>query len=246
VNFTRPASIAAGTLFLLATAAVLTADAVRPGLAGPGYLGYLAGHSTRLAVAALCYLAAAGTSVGIAVALYPVLRRVNVALALGSVVFRTIEAVFYTGAVVSLMSILPLARQFEAAAADQRVPLRVLADSLVGQRELATLAGVFAFCFGALLYYVPLYRARLVPRWLSGWGLLAALLLLTACVLALFSGSAVTDRWPLAVPIAVQEIVLAVWLLARGFAESAFPAMAPNGATAPQPKDTPEGAVTPG
>ena len=55
----------------------------------------------------MLYLIAAGSSVGIAIALYPLLRRINPALALGSVVFRTIEGVFYTAAVVSLLS-LPL------------------------------------------------------------------------------------------------------------------------------------------
>jgi Domain of unknown function (DUF4386) len=216
VNSTRGSSIGAGTLFLVATASVLAADALRPALAGTGYLNAMADHPARLAVAALFYLSAAGSSVGIAVALYPVLATVNTALALGSVVFRTIEAAFYTVAVVSLVSILPLARQFTTAPVDQRAPLRLLADSLVSQRDHATLAAVFAFGTGALLYYLPLYRARLVPRWLSGWGVVAILLMLTACVLALFSDSAVTGYWPLALPIAVQEIVLAIWLLTRG------------------------------
>jgi hypothetical protein len=64
-----------------------------------------------VAAAALLYLIAAGTSGGVAIALYPVLKKVNAALALGSVVFRTIEAVFYTVAVVGLLSILPLLRK---------------------------------------------------------------------------------------------------------------------------------------
>jgi hypothetical protein len=224
VSSMRRASIAAGTLFIVATASVVAADAVRPALTGTDYLGVVADHPTRLAVAALLYLAAAGTSVGIAVALYPVLRTVDAALALGSVVFRTIEAVFYTAAVVSLVSILPLARQLTAATADERGLRRVLADSLVSQRDNATLAALFAFSTGALLYYLPLYRARLVPRWLAGWGIVGVLLMLTACVLALFSAGTVTGHWPLVLPIAVQEIVLAIWLLVRGFTGPARPA----------------------
>jgi Domain of unknown function (DUF4386) len=246
VSSMRRTSIAAGTLFLVATASVFTADAFRPALTGTDYLSAVADHPTRLAAAALFYLAAAGTSVGIAVALYPVLRTVNAALALGSVVFRTIEATFYTSAVVSLVSILPLARQFTTATADQRGLLRVLADSLVSQRDHATLAGVFAFITGALLYYLPLYRARLVPRWLSGWGVVAVLLLLTACVLALFSDSTVTGYWPLALPIAVQEIVLAIWLLVRGFTGSALAAAPSDGAPSISRTSAPEGAGTPG
>jgi hypothetical protein len=244
VKSTRSASIAAGTLFLVGIVVVFTADAFRPALTGPDYLSAVAGHSTRLATAALFYLAAAGASVGIAVALYPVTRTVNAALALGSVVFRTIEAAFYTAAVVSLVSILPLARQLTTATADHQAPLRMLADSLVSQRDHATLAGVFAFSTGALLYYLPLYRARLVPRWLSGWGLIAILTMLTACILALFNDTAVTDYWPLALPIALQETVLGIWLLTRGFTGSAL-ATTPNGATSTHRNSTPESARTP-
>jgi hypothetical protein len=84
-------------------------------------------------------------------------------------------------------------------------------------REHSTLVGVFAFTLGALMYYTLLYRARLVPRWLSVWGLAALVLMMTACLLALFSDNPVTGYTFLFLPIAVQEIVLAIWLLVRGF-----------------------------
>jgi hypothetical protein len=67
------------------------------------------------------------------------------------------------------------------------------------------------------MYYFVLYRARIVPRWLSGWGILAALLLLAACLSALFTRSPVTSYTILVLPIAVQEMVFAIWLIAKGF-----------------------------
>jgi hypothetical protein len=158
---------------------------------------------------------------GIAVALYPLLKKINTALALGSVVFRTIEAVFYTAAVVSLLSVLTLGQQLATAPADNRAPIHPIADTLLGMRDHSTLAGVFAFSLGALMYYTLFYRSRLVPRWLSGWGMAAALLMMTACLLALFSNSPVTGYTLLILPIAVQEMVLAVWLLVKGFNPSA-------------------------
>ncbi|OLE24676.1 MAG: hypothetical protein AUG44_18415 [Actinobacteria bacterium 13_1_20CM_3_71_11] len=83
-------------------------------------------------------------------------------------------------------------------------------------RDRSTLAGVFAFCVGALMYYALFYRSRLVPRWLSGWGIAGALLMLIACLLALFSDSPVTGYVVLILPILVQELVLAAWLLIKG------------------------------
>ena len=222
MNSTRRTSIATGALFIVATIAALVAAALEPALTGTDYLTGVANHPNRLAAAALLYLIAAGTSVGIAIALYPLLKKINAALALGSVVFRTIEAVFYTAAVVSLLSILQLA----TAPADNRAPIHAIADSLLSMRDHSTLAGVFAFCVGALMYYTLFYRGRLVPRWLSGWGVAGAVLMMTACLLALFSNSSVTGYTPFILPIAVQEIVLAVWLLVKGFSPSPPPSRA--------------------
>jgi hypothetical protein len=218
VRSARKTSIATGALFVVATVAALAAAGLDPALTGTDYLISVAQHPHRLAAAALLYLIAAGTSAGIAIALYPLLKETNPAVALGSVVFRTIEAVFYTTAVVSLLSILPLARQFATAPAGDRGPLHVLAGSLLSVRDHSTLAGVFAFSIGALLYYDLLYRTRFVPRWLSGWGTAGALLMMVACLSALFSDKPVTGYTLLIVPIAVQELVLAGWLLFNGFA----------------------------
>ena len=217
MNSTRRISIATGALFIVATIAALAASALEPAITGTDYLTRVADHHNQLAAAALLYLIAAVTSVGIAIALYPLLTKINSALAIGSVVFRTIEAVFYTAAVVSLLSILTLGQQLATAPADNRAPIHAIADSFRSMRDHSTLAGVFAFCLGALMYYTLFYRSRLVPRWLSGWGVAGVLLMLTASLLALFSNSPVTGYTLLILPIAVQEIVLAIWLLVKGF-----------------------------
>lgn len=214
---TRKTAIATGSLFIAATITALGADALVPNLTGPDYLTTVADHPHQLAAAALLYLIAAGTSVGIAIALYPLLTKVNAGPALGSVVFRTIEAVFYTVAVVSLLSVLPLAQRLATAPAGSRASINAIAGSLLSMREHSTLAGVFAFSLGALMYYALFYRSRLVPRWLSGWGIAGVLLMMTACLLALFSDNPVTGYVPLILPIFVQELVLAGWLLVKGF-----------------------------
>ena len=218
MNSWRGTSIATGSLFILATIAALAAAALDPSLTGLDDLTAVTDRPDQLAVAALLYLIAAASSVGIAIALYPLLRQINVALALGSVVFRTIEAVFYIVAVVSLTTILPLGRQLAAAPADDRAGIGAIADSLLQMREHSTLVGVFAFILGALMYYILFYRARLVPRWLSVWGVAALALMMTACLLSLFSDNPVTGYTLLFLPIAVQEMVLAGWLLVRGLA----------------------------
>ena len=227
MNSPRRTSIATGGLFIVATIAALAAAAVVPSLTGSDYLTAVADQPDRLAAAALLYLIAAASSVGIAIALYPLLTRINTALAVGSVVFRTIEAVFYTAAVVSLFSIPLLGRQLAAAPVGDQAAIQAIADTLLGMREHSTTVGVIAFTVGALMYYIVFYRARLVPRWLSGWGIAATLLMMTACLVSLFNDSPVTGYILLFLPILVQELVLAGWLLVKGISPSALTWTAP-------------------
>ena len=214
----RRTTLTAGVLFIAATAASLLGTAIEGRvLTGPDYLTQISENMTRLSAGGLLELIAAGTSAGVAISLYPVLRRCSGTLALGAVVFRAMEAVMYTLAAVSMLSLLKVAQPFTQAAGTERALFQAIGDSLLGVREEALLAGVFAFALGALMYYYVFYRSRLVPQWLSGWGIAGVLLMLVACLSALFSRNPVTSYIILVLPIAVQEMVMAVWLIARGF-----------------------------
>ena len=96
---------------------------------------------------------------------------------------------------------------------------------------LGPVGAVLTFGLGASLYYVVFYRSRLVPRWLSGWGLVGTTLVMVSGLLVMFRVAAPlgTTQTVLAVPIAMQEMVLAGWLLTRGF----NPAAVEAGATGP-------------
>ena len=202
---------------LNATGAAPTAPAVMPAITGTDYLAGVASHPLRMAAAGLGTLLAAATSVGIAVALYPLLKRTHAALAIGAVVFRTIEAVFYAAGVVSLLAIGSIAKSVADGSASNASASRSIADALVSFHDHAGSVAVFAFAIGGFLYYVALWRARLLPRWLSGWGVLAAVSMETAVMLSIFLDQPITSYVALAAPIALQEIVMAVWLLVKGF-----------------------------
>ena len=130
----------------------------------------------------------------------------------------------YMAGPVSLLSLRTLGQQFTAAGAADRTSLQAIGDSLVSVHQHAGLLGVFAFCLGAFLYYYLFYRSRLIPRWLSGFGIAAIFLMGTASVLSLFSDSPITSYVALAAPIGLQEMVLAVWLIVKGFNSSAIAA----------------------
>jgi hypothetical protein len=214
---TRKIAVITGVIFIIATVAALLAAALLPVITGTDYLTLVSTHSNQVAVSAFFYLIAAFASSGIAISMYPVLKGSNVSLALGSVIFRAMEAVLYMVAIVSLLSLLILSHRFTNAGAADRSSLQAIGDSLRNARDLATLMAVFAFSLGAFMYYYLFFQSRLIPRWLSGWGIAAIIIMMTACVLALFNGKPVTGYTLLVIPIALQEMVLAVWLIVKGF-----------------------------
>ena len=218
----RSAAVTAGVLFIVATVASVAGSALSgSALDRPLSLASLSEDASRVDAGLLLQLIAAGASVGIALALYPVLRTWGRGLSLGSVVFRTMEALLYIVAVVGALSLVSVAQRYAGADVAQPVSVQTVGDALLDVRDQANLAAVMAFSVGALMYYNLLYRSRLVPRWLSGWGILAIVLSLLACLLALFGHHPVTSYVPLVLPIAAQEIVLAVWLIAKGFTSPA-------------------------
>ena len=217
MNSTRKIAVITGVIFIIATLAGILATPLTPVLTGTDYLTQVSAHPNQVAGAVLLWIISAFTSVGIAISLYPVLKEWNAGLALGSVIFRTIEAAFYMVVYLGLMSLVTLGQQFTTAAAADRTSLQAIGDLLVSTREHAGLLAVFAFCLGAFMYYYLFFQSRLIPRWLSGFGIVAIILMMAACVLALFSGNRITSYIPLAAPIAVQEMVLAVWLIVKGF-----------------------------
>ena len=217
MNSTRKIATTTGVIFIIATVAVLVANALTPVLTGTDYLTRFSAHTNQMAAGALLYLIAYFACAGIAVVMYPVLKKWNAGLALGSVVFRTIEAAFYMVGLVCLLSLPTLGQQFTTAGAADRAPLQAIGDSLMSVHDYAGLVAVFSFCLGAFMYYTLFFQSRLIPRWLSGFGIVAIILMMAACVLALFSGNRITSYIPLAFPIFLQEMVLAVWLIAKGF-----------------------------
>jgi hypothetical protein len=227
----RRAARTAGALFIISSVAALLAVPVEsPVLAGAGYLTKIAENASRVSAGGLLELIEAGTSAGIAIALYPVLRQRSEGLAVGSVAFRTLEAAMYAVGGVITLSLLFLVRQHATALTGGGI--QEAGDALAGIRRSAILAGAFAYMTGALMYYYVFYRSRLVPRWLTAWGIAAEVPLLTACLLATFHGTLVTSYTLLALPIALQEYVLAGWLIFRGFAPGAA---RPGAVTGPAP-----------
>jgi hypothetical protein len=215
-----------GVLFIVATAASLLSNSLTGSIWGaPDYLVQIAANKNLVVLGGLLMFVAAAASAGIAISLYPVLRKHSEGLALGSVGFRLVEGVFYTVGTLGLLSLLSLGQEYASAGPQAAPTLPVLGTLILAVHNWAGfVVGVIFFCVGAAMYYYVMYRSRLIPRWLSAWGLAGLASLFTMTLLIAFgerisgpSGMQVL----LALPIALQEMVLAVWLIVKGFNQSA-------------------------
>ena len=149
-------------------------------------------------------------------------------MALGAVAFRLIEGVFYALSAAGTMILVSLSGQLTAGAS-----AHASADLVRDLRDSAGCAAVLAFCTGATLCYLIFHRSQLIPRWLSAWGLAGTVLGPAAGLLVLFQSIAVlsSTQVVLNLPIATQEMVLAVWLIVKELSPTAKPpAPAPTAA----------------
>jgi hypothetical protein len=217
----RKRAISAGVLFILATGMGLVGDGILGDrLRDPGFLGAISMDRSWLILASLVKFFGAAASAGIAISLYPVLRRHAEGLALGSVCFRLIEGAFYLISCLCRLSLVPLAAEFTKAGSAFAGQARELGALTLAIGDWAGFGlAVIAFCVGASMYYYVFFKTRLVPRWLSLWGLIALAILLAMLILNMLEGTIKPSGIGLllAMPIFAQEIVLAVWLIAKGF-----------------------------
>jgi len=237
----RRFALAAGVLFIIATVAGVISRVVlvQPILGAPDYLTRISANEGQVLLGALFLLIGAVAASGIAIALYPVVRQHDEGLAIGSVGFRLIEGALYLGIVVCLLVLVTVSRESANAGAPASSAYVAPAALVMAARDSLGQVAVLAFGLGGLMYYWVFYRSRLVPRWLSAWGLVAITSVMASGLLVMLGLAAPMSvtQLVLALPIAVQEMVLAVWLITRGFnprAVSSAPAIAsaPASATA--------------
>jgi hypothetical protein len=130
---------------------------------------------------------------------------------------RIVEGSVFAVGVVVLMAMQGLSEATTGVSAAQTASYQVVGVALSTLFQYSWVAGQSVFCIGALAFYWLLFVSNRVPRWLSVWGLVAAPLMLVAGLTLPFThdpNSTISSF--LYAPLGVQEMVLAVWLLARG------------------------------
>lgn len=216
----RVTATVVGVLLILCTvASILSVAPLGSLLDTPVNLADLAANDNAVVLAALIEFVAAATGAGIGIALYPVHRQHGPAMAFGAAAARVVAAALVLVGTLSLLALLTVAQEW-GSASPAGAGTDASVQALLAVRDWgANFMISLPFLLGAGLYYYLMYRNSIVPRWLSVWGLLAVALSFAA---TLYSGFTQdfgfsTGSTALNAPIALQEMVVAVWLIAKGF-----------------------------
>lgn len=223
VNNYRKTAIIVGVLFIIGTVSgVLSVLVTGSILEVPNYLEQIAANQNQVVAGAILVLTMGLSLAMVPVVIYPLLKKHNRVLALGSVVFRgALEGIMYIGMVVSWLLLIVLSQEY-IAAGDADIAHYLTLGTLLSKADgLMNIVLQIVFSTGGLMFYTQLFQTRLVPRWLSGWGLIASLPYLAWGFLAIFG----LEFGILMVPLALLEMVLAVWLIVKGFDKQAVAAL---------------------
>lgn len=155
--------------------------------------------------------------------IFPILRQRFASLALGYVGFRIIEFVMQLASGRSALSLVTLSEAYATAGAPEAAVFQSAGAMLLAERYWALQMVSITFGLGALLFYFMFYQTKLIPRFISVWGLIGAALVLANVLFDMF-GFNVGPLSNLGVAMLANELFLGGWLLVKGFSASATPA----------------------
>jgi hypothetical protein len=228
----RKTAVIVGILFIVGTASGILSNGVLAAImAGSAYPLNVSASATQWIIGPLLILLMGYSLAMIPVMLYPIFKKHNEVLAFGAVLFRGIlEAVLYTVMVLSMLLLLTVSEIYGKTGAANVSNLQTLGSLLTASGYWVSQILSLVFSIGTLMICALFFQTRLVPRWLSGWGFIGAVLYFFANFVSMFGPLHIAPSIDsgvglLMIPLAIQEMVFAVWLIVKGFNPSAIAAL---------------------
>ena len=215
----KKTAILVGLLFIIATlTSSLSIWLTEPILEATNLLKAFSDNSNRISVAAILMLIDAIAVVFIAILLFPILKEKSERIAIGYIGMRVIEGILFVAYVAVLLTVLSISKEYSISNSQDESSFKTIGQSLLALAEWAFDIGLgIIFTISALLLNYLLFRFELVPKWLSAWGFLGALITMTIVLLKFYD---IQVNEALDSVIGIQEMVFAVWLIVKGFNES--------------------------
>jgi len=214
----RKTAIIVGVLFITVLVSSLLSGVFSGSIDDPDYLTAVSANENQVLIGVLFQLTLVASVVAIPIMMFPILKKHDESLALGYVVARIFEGFFDAVMAIGLLLLVTLSREFVNAVAPVASYFQTSGALLLAVYDWSSVPENFPYGLGALIFNYLLYKSKLIPRWLSGWGLVGGTLMLAMGLLRMFGYPLIF----LFFPIFVNEMVLAVWLIVKGFNSSAI------------------------
>jgi hypothetical protein len=218
-----------GALFLASNATFLLGAFifVEPLLADPNFLSLITENSSQAVFGALLEIANAVAYVGIAVLVYPIFRPRFPSMAVWYVAFRVIEFVMQSISSLSPMVLVSLSERAVSTGAEGSDALQAAGLLLIEGRAWAFQMVTVSLILGATVFYTMLYKSRLIPRFISVWGWIAAFFVIVTALMDMFGISPGIFEF-LGLFMLLNELFLGGWLIVKGFDSVALAANSSN------------------
>jgi hypothetical protein len=191
-----------------------------PALEHPDFLVKLSEIEMQVLIATFSQAAMAVVYVSIAVLFYPIIKTYNESLAAGYFGLRIIGAGFLFVGIGPLLLLLWLSQSYVVTSEVNLSYFQITGELLRQGRDFLNHIGmILPWSIGGLILYYCLYKIRLIPRWLSAWGIIGSTFTLLATLLLMLNIINLVSPiyFLLNAPIAFGELVLAILLIVKGF-----------------------------
>lgn len=203
-----------GVMYLLGFSGVVTASITKPIFESKNFLELIYVNQSLIQVSILFNLIMAIACIFIGILFYPILKKYNEQLAFGGAMFRLLEGFLYFFGMIIILSLISLSGNYMSSESINLGKLLLILSSHTNKIFI-----LLSWCIGALMQYIVLHRSTLIPKWLTIWGIIGVLLCILSSLLVLFQIVKPMSSLQIGfnLPIGLQELVLAIWLIVKGF-----------------------------
>lgn len=220
MSFNKSNAKITGWLFIIAAvSSIIGLKLYDPILSDNNFIVSANNHYNQIIFGAINELILVASATGTGIMLYPLLKRYNESMGIGYLSFRMLEAVFIMIGLLSILTVLSISESYVDGAITDKANAQNLGLSFIFLHKWTFMLGPnFMLSINTFIYSFVFYKTKIIPSNLARLGLLASFLIMTAAILELFGVIQQISTWGilLALPIALYEMTLAIYLITKG------------------------------
>ena len=219
ITFARKNAVLIGILFILGTSfGIFSGSFLNPSFTASDFLVKIAENQKQVSVGGSLILLMGLSCAAIGPALYPVLKKFSPGLAIGAVSFRLIESMLEILLAMIIFLLVATGQSLTLSGMQNIAAFEPVASVLkAGMDWLNAGAMLIPWCIAAFMYYWIFYQYKLLPRWISIWGFIGISLSMISTTLNFVNPDFVRLQFIFSMPIFFQELVMAGWMIIKGF-----------------------------